>query len=457
MKIKQFLEKIIKHYRSDALGAVVATLVFCLPFERIPSLQIVLFGSSITIRLSQVAGLVLLGLIASKHRDKWRQLKHPEYYLLAGFVTTMMVSASQAQDLKRAVLVLAFTIFTIAVGVGVSLCLDDKRLALAERALQATTFVVIAFGFYQYFGDIIGLPASMTGLSPNYVKAVFGFPRIQSTGLEPLYFANFLLIPFFVFSARFLLDVPRRSHDWLIGLCAVILVMTVSRGAIIGGVLGLIVLLGALWWRRALIRHRLVRYLGIVLLGAVVAIGLTMLPSLIVREKGDSVGSKKAERLIEQTTNLRAQDDRTINIEIAKKAFATAPIFGVGPGNFDHFARDNGVPYETKSGHYIIVNNEFYELLAETGLVGVGLLGLFCVLIVWKLLRELVLAKQTDKKLDVRSWWGVALLAYFVATAVQYQTFSTLYIMHIWVAIGIALALTVQSNGKTQPARKKTA
>lgn len=457
MKIKQFFEKIIQYYKSDTLGAVAATLVFCLPFERIPSLQITLFGSSITVRLSQVVGLVLLGLIIVKHRDKLRRLKHLEYYLLAGFVVTMMISASQAQDIKRAILVLAFTTFTILVGVGVSLCLDEKRLTLAERALQMTTFIVIAFGFYQYFGDIIGLPASLTGLSPNYVKAVFGFPRIQSTGLEPLYFANFLLIPFYVFSAGFLMNTSRRGHNWLIGLCTIVLVMTVSRGAIIGGSLGLIVLLGALGWRRALVKDRLVHYIGIVLVGAVVAIGLTMLPSLIVHEKGDSVGSKKAERLIEQTTNLRAQDDRTINIEIAKKAFATAPIFGVGPGNFDRFARDNGVPYATKPGHYIIVNNEFYELLAETGLVGVGLLGLFCIMVVWRLLRSILSADKASKSVGHTNWWRFALLAYFVAAAVQYQTFSTLYIMHIWVAIGLALAITVQNNGKKQPARKKTA
>ena len=55
--------------------------------------------------------------------------------------------------------------------------------------------------------------------------------------------------------------------------------------------------------------------------------------------------------------------------------------------------------------------------------------------------------------------WLYGLMAYLIATAIQYQTFSTLYIMHIWVATGILLGVIslVQNKSKTNGKQRASA
>jgi ABC-type multidrug transport system fused ATPase/permease subunit len=63
------------------------------------------------------------------------------------------------------------------------------------KELSIVIFLTAVFGLYQYIGDLVGLPSSLTGLREHYTKIVFGVPRIQGTAIEPLYFAGMLTIP----------------------------------------------------------------------------------------------------------------------------------------------------------------------------------------------------------------------------------------------------------------------
>lgn len=446
--MQKVITKLNRAISQDILGVCIATLAFLLPYERIPSFPVALLGSTITIRPNQIAGALLIGLVIARNQKSFKVAMKLPYILMAAFLVASTMSASQAQNPKRAALVIIFTIFTMLIGSGISLSLSDRRLEWVERALMVTTIVVIGFGAYQYFGDVIGLSPSLTGLAPNYVKAVFGFPRIQSTGLEPLYFANFLLIPFFVASARYLTEGYKRNIWWLMLTCSVILVMTVSRGAIIGGVIGTGVLLATLAAKRTLDIHRLGKYIYTIAAGVLIAILLTVMPSLITQNKKDSLGVNKAERLVRQTTNLKAQDDRQVNIALAIKAFKASPILGIGPGNFDRFARENEPKYKKTDNQSIIVNNQFFELLAETGILGTISFGLFYLTLLFGLVKVIFSNSMIRSTSNIYGRWSIALLSYLVATTVQYQTFSTLYIMHIWFAIGVSFYIINQSKVK---------
>jgi len=113
-------------------------------------------------------------------------------------------------------------------------------------------------------------------------------------------------------------------------------------------------------------------------------------------------------------------------------------LLGVGPGNFGEFTRDS-VP-ELFPNDLAIVNNEPLELLAETGAIGSLLFALFVLSSFWlavkKLARDGVRAQP----------WLLGLLLCLIGYAVQYQTFSTLYLTHVWVTIGLLLGYLLASE-----------
>jgi cytochrome c oxidase subunit IV len=76
-------------------------------------------------------------------------------------------------------------------------------------------------------------------------------------------------------------------------------------------------------------------------------------------------------------------------------------------------------------------------LAAEAGIIG---FALFIVFAGWTWLL-VATSYLTDKfKNQQLSYWAPAILVYCIALAIQYQTFSTLYVMHVWVVIGLLMA-----------------
>jgi len=413
---------------------VFAGLVFSLPFERIPAVDTSILGVSITMRLGLVFGalLILCGLLAL--RQKIAVFRDRVYVLLGAFIFVYFLAALASGDLKRALFVFVFTLFTALIGASVSLVWNEGMAKKAHKALVYATWIVLIFGFYQYVGDILNLPGNLTGLRDIYTKAVFGFPRIQSVGLEPLYYANFLLLPLFYFGAKFLNGDDERPY--LIALIVTQIVLTVSRGALIAGAVGLVTLL-ILCARRARYTQT-IGFIGLVLVGIAIGLNLTGVnANFNTSQNGNNNNPNQVvTAVVDQAINLNAQDDRVRNRDLAIQAFKTKPLLGIGPGNFNQFARDNYEGYRAGGG-YVIVNNEPLELLAESGIIGFGLFLGFIGLLWWRIAKLAWLENGSEAGI-----WPSTIAAYLVAMAIQYQTFSTLYIIHLWVLIGIALALT---------------
>jgi O-antigen ligase len=118
----------------------------------------------------------------------------------------------------------------------------------------------------------------------------------------------------------------------------------------------------------------------------------------------------------------------------AIEAWETRPLTGIGLGNFGPYIKY--YPVETPPSGWDIVNNEYLETLAETGLL--GLASLFLVLAV-VLLRSYSAYKRSDNEY-LRAVL-VGLTAAFVAIFTQYNFFSTLYIIHIWVLLGLIVGV----------------
>lgn len=418
-------------------ATLTAVLVFLLPFERIPSIDIF----SLTVRASQLVGLALVLVSVKPIIAFYKTRPYLPKLLLPAFLFSYLLSALMASDFKRASMIFVFTVFVALVGSAVAATFSAKDLPRLERYLYISTGIVLAIGFYQYFGDVFGINPMFTGLRDIYTKEVFGFPRIQSTSLEPLYYGSFLLIPYCLLLAKLLIG--KKVRWWeitLLGALACQVVLTVSRGAIYSAVATLIVLaVGLLVMKRTTI-VKVVKTSGIVIFGTIAAVALTWGASKLVDSQSKKFSANtKTQQLVEQATNLSSQNDRVRNRTYAVLAFKENPVLGIGPGNFNNYAIEKHPKYEQAAP--VIVNNEPLELAAEAGLVGFILFILFTG---WTYAIVAVRYIKNQLQGNQLAYWVPAILTYIIALAIQYQTFSTLYIMHVWVVIGLLMAFAAQ-------------
>lgn len=171
---------------------LLAVLVLLLPFERIPSLQLL----NITLRPSLVVGglIILRGLyVYLRHRQgiHWRGA----LAVLALFGLWTLVLVPRSLNQLRGLEVWMFTAFVLGLSVSVALLYRRHYLPLLVRCLLVSAAAVSFFGLWQFVGSSLSLPSSLTGLASRYSWQVFGFSRVQSVALEPLYFASYLLLP----------------------------------------------------------------------------------------------------------------------------------------------------------------------------------------------------------------------------------------------------------------------
>jgi O-antigen ligase len=372
------------------------------------------------------------------------------YLWLALYILVMVASTIVSIDPKKSVIVLAATSLCIAGGVIVAQLTRDNDLPHIQKLLNIITVVVCLFGVYQFLGDSFDLSPSLTGVQPNYVKEVFGFPRIQSTLQEPLFFANYLLLPLLLLAAT--LYARQRRNCWLfvaLGLFSLTMALTLSRGGLVASLLGL-GLIGLLLWRLASWQSKAVVAATIVL-GGLCAMAAIFLATSTT--SGTSKGQGAVKRYAKQSTTLEAtttssDSDRVTNKYLAKQAFRERPILGYGAGAFGAYARqERPETYRPPGNSNPTVNNEYYEVLAETGLAGaialIGFIGSLALRLFSSWRSQLNPYKRT---------WLVALTATGAAYALQYYAFSTLYIPYIWVTFGLLLAISTprKNNATTQ-------
>lgn len=403
-------------------------VAFLLPFERIGGVDI----GGFTIRASQVIMiLALLGTVIWMllHRKTLKPIiqRNPAILPLIAFLIINLLGLLVAPNLPRSITVLAVTAFTFLPIILLPLWVTNAdRLRGVIRALLFTTFIVCVFGLFQFVGDIIGLPTSITGLRPHYTQAIFGFPRIQSTSLEPLYFANFLLIPIGLCIALLVERqwVIRPGLVWLtLMLASMNLILTVSRGgylAVLGlaGVLGLVYIRSLFSWKLVLM------ILGSILVAGTLAFQLLGFQDVLQTNR---------ERFADQVVNVFSGAsfvERVETMDLALRAFYQSPWIGMGPGSFGPLASIH--PLAQPLEGWKIVNNETLELLTETGILGLAsILSLLVILFS----RGIAIIQRAQP--GILRATCIALTAVTMGFVIQYQTFSTLYILHIWFIIGL--------------------
>ncbi len=408
---------------------LIAALIFCLPFERIPSYEF----HHLNLRPSLfVGGAIVLYFLYSLITRRIKLDLTWAHKVLAAFLLWMALRLPAALNSHRAIEVTVFTYFVAAVAVSVAGLLRREYLPLLAKALFISAGLVGIFGLYQYFGNYFGLSNSLTGILQRYSWQVFGYPRVQSTGLEPLYFASYLLLPItllMTFMAS--KETAKKAYYPLLFVLTLDLFLTVSRGGNLAFVLFVLAFIPLVWLAKAVDRKQLgMIFLTILLayLANLVVINYFHHPRLYGQSEGN--GLKAYTQQITRIEN--SGDDRAISRAAAIKIIKKYPLLGIGPGNYGPYEQNN----QRSSNGWVIVNNEPLELWAETGIVGLTLVVIFGAIVTvmaWRVLR------QSPDRLN--RLWGVGLAGYLIAVVVQYQTFSTLYIVHIWTAFGLIIGL----------------
>jgi O-antigen ligase len=166
--------------------------------------------------------------------------------------------------------------------------------------------------------------------------------------------------------------------------------------------------------------------------------------------KGKTGGNAYTEQL--QNTGLEGGGDerakaRAQAMQILKDN-KIAWFVGIGPGQYGPYVQQN----QPDEHGWTIVNNLTLELLVETGLVGLTLIAIFFLLVILRLLQLTRGNKQVPEVI-----FAIMLAIFFVAEAIQYQTFSTLYLMQIWVSAGLAMGyLVVKTPVRKLSSKKQT-
>jgi O-antigen ligase len=422
-----------------------AALVVTLPFERLGSFALTGAGYPV-VTPSQVVGAAVVLAVAARlaaRRERWAVSRAGWWLVnlaaIAGVSAALVAYRQTWIDYVSGLFVMALC---LAVAQIIAAADWQKTRRWLNRSLFASAAAVCLFGLYQFVGDLVNLPISWTGLRPQYTKAVFGFPRIQSTALEPLYFANYLLMPLLLSLAAFI----ATKKKWLLGafgLIAVTFALTVSRGAVLGALIALPILFFGL--RKSIDKKLWVKLGAAAAIIAILVVGGLGIVSLTNPAKGASALKTFAGLFGANFNQTGTLTDRLAGQKQAWDIFLEKPLIGHGVGGYTW--RVLNYPAVRTGGERVIVNNEPLELLTEVGILGeLAYLG-FLVTLLWQGFRAGLRAAD-----PARRAWLIGLTAAIVAIWIQYLSFSGFFIVHIWVTYGLLLGLI---SIKPTPAAKE--
>jgi hypothetical protein len=236
--------------------------------------------------------------------------------------------------------------------------------------------------------------------------------------------ASYMMLITMILLIQTTLTVKGSNQRWTVAAMVLPLgamALTWNRGAIIGLVAGLLVFALFTRWRYIL-------YGALVLL-----LGYVLVPS-VMKSHFATIASSNLYTGDEGTVALRKYGWRA-----AMQMVADYPFLGIGYGwrNFQKVYPKYRDPADTENKPHS--HNNFLEIAAENGLIGLGLFVLFSMLLVWESVRR-CLAQQSASQLRLTA-------AAFLGTLIAIHTFGlSNYSLRrtigflIWMLFGLVLA-----------------
>lgn len=321
----------------------------------------------------------------------------------------------------------------------VYLCSNASKVLRAVRLYVYCATALAGYGIYQLFAFAFDLPfvditnALGTG-GGVYRVSTYGashYFRAHGTFQEPLNFGHYLVSAFFLPFSLWLYGPRSATGEWRLFrsylfpllLLAVALLLTRSRGALIGFAVGLVTLLLFARWR-AILR---------ILTAAAVAAGGTLALMWLSPEVYEILLAGSLERFGMSWLMI---EPRLEAWDFLLDLFGEHPVLGVGLGNYAVHRAAAGVAHAALPGSAFGI---YWQALVETGILGLVALGLVLLRFYQVLLSVLRRTQRTP-------WHPYALgfLASFTAMMVQYVTFGDRLGMHVWFMMGAAMAMSKQ-------------
>lgn len=408
---------------------------FFLPFERIPTLEI--FG--FTLKISYILGLAILVLFLFSNPRKYlnkTSISVSDWFLIVFFVLSTISTLIYSVQ-SRSIIILLIWGFVFLLYLTLTKVIRDREtIKTIENSILIATVAICFFGLFQFIADSLGFSQAVTGLRYEYTKTIMAFPRVQSVSLEPLYFANFLLFPLFIAIKRYLFAEGRfGGYFWLISLILALITLTISRGAFLAATICLLILSAYLVVQK---QKALRQKAGMIMLSLAIAVlfafGLIYLFN----------GPKALDMFFGHTVVENVEEDgssynRILTYQQSFSIFSESILLGKGVGSFGILT----TPFEdiAKKG-YATVNNEYLEILSETGILGFAIFLFF----IFYYFKEIYDASRQANRETRAGLFVLALAA--LAVLIQYNFFSTLYIIYIWAFLAYAKAETYQLEEK---------
>lgn len=391
-------------------GFLVLLFFVFLPFERLLTFEV--FG--LTAKISFVILMLLvLSFIALRPEPKFETVDK----LLLLFATVAYLTAFWSIDQLRSLIIATIFLATFVGFIALRRFITAKNLETVKSIIIYWGFVLCFFALWQYFADMNNLPFAF--LRDQYTKIVFGFPRPQGTFLEPLYFANFLFLPFYFSFERFLLS---KKINWFLSanifLMFSVMVLTLSRGAYFAFAVSLLMVGIVIAWK---FRELLKRFWIIVGIG-VLGIAAAVLLIYNTANKHNFQMFVEHAGVVDVSTGESTLDRFSFSSTAWNNTLRTP--WGIGAGAF------GALPEFSKklaAGNYQTVTNLYLEILVEEGIVGLIVFLVFLFLTLKKLWQGIF-----NKKIE-----SLVLLAVFVAIFIQAVSFSALYIIPIWAFLAL--------------------
>ncbi|TSC92563.1 MAG: O-antigen polymerase [Candidatus Berkelbacteria bacterium Athens1014_28] len=372
-----------------------------LPFERILTLEI----SGLTAKISFIILLIIIIIFFSTLR---KIILTTEEKFLLTFSTLSFLSIGFL-TLRR-------------------IAKENGRIEIIKKILIYAGAVLSLFALWQYFADLYNLPFSF--LRPQYSKLIFGFPRPQATFLEPLYFANFLFLPFY-FNLEKILSEKRVGWFFILNqiLISMVFVLTLSRGAYLGvlGSLFLLLIVILIKFQQNLKRFFLGLFLSVV--GVLLAVALIYF----------TVPTKQDFRLFlahSSAADVQTGEstvDRFYTSQIAVEKFLTSP-WGIGTGAFGALPEFRD---KISISGYQTVNNLYLEILIEEGILGLLLFVGFLFLIIKSQIFRLGEPQARRASLISQNFSPVIYLSILFALLIQATTLAPIYLLPFWAFLAL--------------------
>lgn len=350
--------------------------------------------------------------------------------------------------------------------------------------VKTYVFAVVAasvFGLFQFFTNYLGFNF---GLRDVYVKARTGYPRIQSTMLEPLYLAHYMHAAIALVGSSLLFNggFIRKWRVPIFTLLTLVMALSFSRGgwlsygvtAICLGVSVLVVpkRLGgnSVVWKNVM-HLGMAALFGLLLTPVSLSIGQKMyseygvhleetkrLEALAAQqydmeEESGTVGDEQDEEALlselgdaETTTNritnqqghsfVSSRLDTFFKVAVGERLsawdnawayFTASPLIGIGVGNFGYLEQNQS----DGLGGVNFVNNQPLEILAETGLIGFMFFVLLNAYVMWMFVRVFDHSGYDVKVLLVGLGVG------YVAIMAQFMTVSNWNVFQYWFVLGV--------------------